>query len=129
MAIGLIVSRKCYNVINPMANDIQSKARRIVDELAQARKVEEIVRTVAHSDGLSGSLSDLCQEVYCILLGYDAGRLVDLWESGCIPYFLVRIVVNQLRSKTSPFYYRYRRFSALSNPIDGMEFPDGGDGK
>ena len=38
-----------------------------IGALAAERRVEFIVRSVAHTDNLAGELSDLCQEVYCIL--------------------------------------------------------------
>ena len=49
---------------------------------------------------------------------------MDLWDTDCMPFFLVRIITNQLRSRTSRFYYTYRKFQALCNSIDGLEFKD-----
>ena len=103
---------------------MQERARAIIGTIATERRVEFIVRSVAHTDNLVGELSDLCQEVYCILLDYPADKIVDLWETDCMPFFLVRIITNQLRSRTSRFYYTYRKFQALCNSIDGLEFKD-----
>lgn len=103
---------------------MQTRARAIIGELAADRRVETIVRSIAHTDNLAGDLSDLCQEVYCILLDYPADKIVDLWDTDCMPFFLVRIITNQLRSRTSRFCYTYKKFQALCNSIDGLDFPD-----
>ena len=105
-------------------DSMQQQARRVVDTLARERQVEKIVRAIAHTDNLGADLADLCQEVYCIILGYPADKIVDLWETGCMPFFLVRIITNQLRSSTSRFYYVYKRFQALCCNIDGRDFRD-----
>lgn len=93
----------------------------IVSELARAGVVEDAVRNIAGRALLSGPLLDLVQDVYCILLDCQADRIVHLWESGQIRYYVARIVLNQYRSTTSPYYARYRRFSARSRPIEGAE--------
>lgn len=103
---------------------MQERARAIIGTLAAESRVEFIVRSIAHTDNLAGELSDLCQEIYCILLDYPADKIVDLWDTDCMPFFLVRIIKNQLRSRTSRFYYIYRKFQANSRSIEGLEFPD-----
>ena len=103
---------------------MQERARAIIGTIAAERRVEFIVRSVAHTDNLAGELSDLCQEVYCILLGYPADKIVDLWETECIGFFLVRIITNQLRSRTSRFYYTYKRIQAQCRSLDGLDFKD-----
>lgn len=100
------------------------EARKIIATLAADRRVEFLVRSVAHTNTLSADLQDLCQEVYCILLGYPADKIVDLWETECIGFFLVRIITNQLHSRTSRFYYTYKRFQALCRSLDGLDFKD-----
>ena len=100
------------------------EAREIIATLAADHRVEFIVRSVAHTNRLEWDLEDLCQEVYCILLGYPADKIVDLWETGCMGFFLVRIITNQLRSRTSRFYYTYKRFQALCKSLDGLDFKD-----
>ena len=104
---------------------MMQEARRVVGQLARERRVETIVRAVAHTDRLEWDLADLCQEVYCIILDYPPDKIVDLWETGCMPFFLVRIITNQLRSSTSRFYYVYKRFQALCCSLEGRDFQDG----
>ena len=85
---------------------------RVVEQLARARRVEHIVANVCRPCADPSSLADLAQMVYLILLTYDAEKVVDLWERGQMDFFIVRVVINQYRSKNSPYYHTLREFSA-----------------
>lgn len=85
--------------------------RNIVTELAQARRVEDIVGRICRPCPDASALSDLSQMVYIVLLTYDAEKVVDLWERGQLDFFIVRVVLNQFRSRNSPFYHALREFS------------------
>lgn len=100
------------------------RARKIIADMAAEHRIEVVVKSITHTNDLGADLQDLCQEVYAILLGYPPDKIVDLWESGCMPFFIVRIITNQLRSKTSRFYYTYKRFRSLCNSLDGIDLPD-----
>ena len=52
----------------------------MVTILAQERRVETMVENIAKQP-LSADLKDLAQMVYVILLEYDEGRLLDLWNT------------------------------------------------
>lgn len=85
----------------------------IVETLARERRVETMVENIAHQS-LTADLQDLCQMVYVILLDYDEGRLLDLWENGQINFFLARVIINQYRSSNSPFHTLFRKFQERS---------------
>ena len=72
-----------------------------------------MVENIAHRE-LTDDLKDLCQMVYLILLEYDASKLQDLWEHDEMSFFLARVILNQLRSVNSPYYYIYRRMQERS---------------
>ena len=78
------------------------KRNEIVEALARERKVEGIVCNIAHSP-LTQDLQDLCQMVYLYLLEYDEDKVIDLWESDALGYFIARIVCNQFRTNKSAF--------------------------
>lgn len=84
----------------------------IIEALARERRVEAMVMNVAHFH-LTQDLKDLCQMVYMVLLEYDEERLQDLWEKGQINFFLARIILNQYKSTSSPFYVTFRRFRSM----------------
>ena len=82
----------------------------IITQLAQARTVEALCQNVARSSIMSADLEDLAQYVYLVLLEYDEGKVLSMWEGGSLRFFLARIIVNQYRSKTSPFHRVFREF-------------------
>lgn len=90
----------------------------IIAELAAAGVVEGMCRKTAHSATLTPDLQDLAQNVYLILLEYDEARLVDLYESGSLGFFIARIICNQYLSKNSPFYHLFREFRSLSDQLN-----------
>lgn len=84
-------------------------AREIIERLAYLKRVEQIIRNVAHTSRLAPELQDLAQMVYVALLRYDPEKIVDLWESDAMDYFIVRIVMNQYRSGDSTFRDTFHR--------------------
>ena len=91
----------------------------IIDQLARERRVETMLANIAKRP-VSGILEDLCQMVYLILLEYDEGKIVDLWENGQINFFLARILLNQYRSTNSPFYKLFRKYESKATDIETL---------
>lgn len=89
----------------------------IIAKLAKARTVETMVCNIAGVNRLAGDLRDLSQMVYLVLLEYDEGKIVELWDHGEIRFFIARIIMNQLNSVTSPFFRNYRRFARITEDI------------
>lgn len=90
----------------------------IIDIMGRTHMVEDIVRNISGHDTLPPGLCDLVQDVYCVLLDYDSGKICHLWESGAMAFFVARIVMNQYHSRRSPYYYTYKRFLDVSCPLD-----------
>lgn len=82
----------------------------IVASLAKDRRVEQMVQRICRVSSLDADLKDLCQMVYVILLEYDDTMIKDLWESEEINFFILRIILNQYRSYTSPYHYIFRKW-------------------
>ena len=93
----------------------------IVEALARERRVERIVQNTAHARALSQDLRDLCQMVYAYILDYDEDKVVDLWESDALGYFIARIVINQYRSNNS-YFHRLIRHPTVRTC--GLSLPD-----
>lgn len=92
----------------------------IVKELAQAKKVEKIINNVNKgSIKQKDVLQDLAQDIYYALLLKD--NLSEIYEKGELDYYISRIVINQLKSTNSPFYYTYRKNNKNNTQIDGFE--------
>lgn len=52
---------------------------------------------------------DLKQEIFLIVCEMDEEKLIGLFSSGSIKFFIVRIIINQIQSVSSPFYKKYRK--------------------
>ena len=76
----------------------------IVAVLGREKRVEAMVQNIAHARTLTADLRDLCQMVYLVLLSYDEDKIVDLYESDALGYFVARIAVNQFRNPVSSFH-------------------------
>lgn len=98
----------------------------IIAKLAKARTVETMVCNIAGVNRLAGDLRDLSQMVYLVLLEYDEGKIVELWEHGEIRFFIARIIMNHLHSTSSPFYRFIRKFGKMSEDIAALsdKLPD-----
>ena len=94
----------------------------IIGALAASRKVEDICRNIAHTKSMSADLLDLAQCVYLILLEYDETKVRDMYQAGTLNFFLVRIVINQYRSRTSPFHKQFREFRRLCEEYSPADY-------
>ena len=94
----------------------------MIDALARQRKVETIVADMTRRQ-LDADLKDLCQIVYLHLLEMDEDKLRDLYDTGDIHFYLLRVIYLQLHGNRTPFDNQVRRFSRMSNPIEN-DYPD-----
>lgn len=78
----------------------------VIEELSRNKVVEEIILNVAGEMGFDEK--DLAQDIYLDLLNKDEEKLIHMSDKE-LKYFLARIVVNNICSKTSPFYYKYKK--------------------
>lgn len=52
---------------------------------------------------------DLKMEVIAIVLEWPEDKVVKLHTNGALEYYVVRVILNQVQSSTSPFYKKYRQ--------------------
>ena len=96
--------------------------REIIGRIARERRVEQIVQRIAGTATLSADLEDLVQMVYLSLLEYEEEKIVDLWESDALNFLIVRLVLFNLRSKTSRYYYIIKLFAARTTDLTPVEY-------
>lgn len=89
----------------------------VVNIIAKEKMVETIVSNIAKSS--DDLLNDLIQEIYLDLLQKDDDKIVKLYESNQIRYFITRIVINNLHSKNSPYWCKIKSFTHNMNEIVG----------
>lgn len=81
---------------------------KVVEQIAKQKIVEEIVYNIA-KDTTDEDLHDLVQDVYMTLMEKDEDWLEGIYDRGQIRYLISRIVTNNINSKTSRFYYNYKK--------------------
>lgn len=98
----------------------------IVDKLARARYVENVVANVLRrSPGRYPEDADLAQMVYVWLLDYPADKVEAMWQAGQLPFFVARLVLNNARSRSSRWFYLFRKFSQNCTGLQVPEPPQG----
>ena len=89
----------------------------VVEKLAKERTVEQICSNIAKSaDDL---LNDLSQEIYLDLLQKDEDKIINLYETNQMRYFITRMIINNLHSTNSPFWCKIKSFTHNMNEIVG----------
>lgn len=95
----------------------------IVELIANQHLVEDIISNVV-KDSNKECYKDLANDIYLELLEKPENILLCIYERNQIQYYLTRIVLNNVNSKTSRFYYKYCRWDLKKT--DG-EMPEVGE--
>lgn len=86
----------------------------IVEKYARAKAVEGYIRNRFRNIRPEVA-DDLAQEVYAAALSYDEGKVVDMYERGEFPFWLVRVMLNQMYN--GAIWRRYVQFSQRSESL------------
>lgn len=90
---------------------------KIVEELFTSKEFNDCIKKMQPVE----LQDDLRSEVALILLEHK--DLILIYQSGGLRYYTVRIIINLIQSKTSPFYKKYRQQHAQI--WDGICIEDG----
>ena len=93
----------------------------IIGIIAKEKVVEQIVSNIAKSADCDDTLKDLSQEIYLDLLSKSEEKIVNLYETNQIRFFVVRMVTNNLFSKNSPFYQTFKKNTNATVNIDNFK--------
>lgn len=94
----------------------------IINEIANNGLVEEIIQGVSYSKfENTENLKDLTQDIYLQLLQMRTDKLNDLYIKKQLRYWIARIVVNSIHSKTSPYFYTYKKEQMQSVSISDID--------
>ena len=91
----------------------------VIGKLAKERIVEQIVSNIAKTN--SDILNDLSQNIYIDLLMKDDEKIVNLYETNQLRFFIVKMAKNNLFSKNSPFYKTFKKNANLTVDIDDFK--------
>ena len=79
----------------------------IIQEISKQKIVEEIVYNIGSKD--DEDLKDLIQDIYINLLEKEDNLIETLYNTNQLKYFIIRMVVNNIHSKNSPYYTKYKK--------------------
>ncbi len=97
----------------------------IINEIADSGLVEEIIQGVSYSKfENTENLKDLTQDIYLQLLQMDNAKINELYFKKQLRYWIARIVVNSIHSKTSPYFYTYKKEQMQSVSIYDIDIYD-----
>lgn len=80
----------------------------IVEHLARDHTVEKICQKVGINENPQ-SLEDLAQNIYLQLLTKNPQKIIEMYNNGQINFFIAKVVMNNICSKTSPYHRTYRQ--------------------
>lgn len=81
--------------------------------------VETAIANIAKTN--SDVLNDLSQNIYLDLLSKSEEKIVNLYETNQLRFFVVRMILNNLFSKNSPFYQTFKKNANLTVDIDSLK--------
>ena len=79
----------------------------IIDEISKDKIVEEIVYNIG--DKGDEDLKDLIQDIYINLLEKEDNLIETLYNTNQLKFYIVKMVVNNIHSKNSPYYTKYKK--------------------
>ena len=94
----------------------------IINEIANNGLVEEIIQGVSYSKFENPeNLKDLTQDIYFQLLQMDTKKINDLYTKNQLRFWVTRIITNNIHSKTSPYFYTYKKEQMQSVSISDID--------
>lgn len=89
---------------------------KIIKQLAEEKTIETIINNVAKNN--DDTLQDLAQMLYLDLLEKNDETIISLYQEKKLQFFLTRMVINSINSKTSRYYYLYKKYNDITEEID-----------
>ena len=97
----------------------------IINEIANGGLVEEIIQGVSYSKfENTENIKDLAQDIYLQLLQMRTDKLNDLYTKNQLRFWVTRIITNNIHSKTSPYFYTYKKEQMQSVSISEIDLYD-----
>lgn len=98
----------------------------IIGKLANKKVVEQIIANITN-DNDDDTLKDLAQMIYVWLMEDDEDKIESMYQNNQLNYYITRIVINNLHSKNSRYYYLFKKpeqHNDIRDLIDGEETAD-----
>lgn len=94
----------------------------ILDKLFRSPMINDMIWNITGGNELG---EELKMELFLILLEMPDHKIINAWKNHWLNYLCINILQKQWKSKTSPFYKKFRKFGQSSEPInDVIEIAD-----
>lgn len=101
--------------------------KEIIEQLAKDRVIENLAAKVCRGEQ-SFDLDDLAQDLYLDLMGKKEGKVEKMYGDGELDYYIYRMICNNVYSKTSPYYKKYKELRILTDDKENKGHLDKADG-
>lgn len=81
--------------------------KEIIENIAKEKILEELVNNICGY--IDDDLKDLIQDIYIDLFTKPEQMLLSLSENNQIKFFLTKIILNNVFSRTSRYYTKYKK--------------------
>ena len=81
--------------------------KHIIEELAKDRVIEDIIKGIIKDERPDQTDKDLAQDLYANLLEKEPFVIEDLYNSGDLRWFVTKMVLFNIKSNNSRYYYNY----------------------
>ena len=98
--------------------------KKVVELIVKEKILDQIINNIA-KNAKDEDLNDLKQDIYLELLEKNEEWLFGIYERGQMNYYLTRIVLNNINSKTSRYYYLYKKNKSVTTPIEDANTEEG----
>ena len=79
----------------------------IISQIASENLVERVINKIDST--IMANCPDLANDIYLSLMEKDNDTIINLFESGQLVFFIIRMVKNNIFSSNSPYYRIYKK--------------------
>ena len=79
----------------------------IISQIANEKLVERVINKIDST--IMANCPDLANDIYLSLMEKDNDTIINLFESGQLAFFIIRMVKNNIFSVNSPYYRIYKK--------------------
>lgn len=92
----------------------------IIEKLYLSKNLNDCIKKMEPVD----LQDDLKSEVIAIVCEWSEEKIVELYTKNQLEFYVVRVILNQIKSKTSPFYKKHRQSFAELTGEESYECTD-----
>ena len=89
-----------------------NRKNKIITKLYNEGLVQTLVQKYS-DDLLPQDLEDITQDIFVYICEFSEEKIERLFDDNILNFYVVKIIKNQMKSKTSAVYKNYRKFNKI----------------